>query len=867
MGFGTGIVLRYRDPRFYRKSSLLKRVSIEVDDMNEFSPPLQVEANCSTKFQYVEFKEMYNCHGCAAYSDVDESVRISIVFFQASHFFKHGGRGIRVRIVGNPDKDYFIKVFFGNERGQETEMLYIAPGDFSEKTISDLPHWDGGDNHGRVIIEVAWAGSVDDVPVNRHCFVTAHNAFANPDDGYVYCQQDRSITKQLRSGIRGFDLDVYYVDDQVVLAHELSPASGGALTKYIEKWTLGGKLKTLREQLLEVAAFLGGEGRSDVVWIFLESYVTSQQLETVLFDSEIRPYLYGLDSSGKWVKDALTNNPSYPGFGFKGNAAHDTNATFGEVKGKMVVFTNKRNNGAPSFCDYAVRTVYGDASLDSDLSKAMALDKECGSIVPSSRAFFLICNAPTYEPLEAARAIALKGAVALAVVCAVAGILESIFPPSLLAVLGGVALSHALAAFLDWQIREKYKRINSFEKLKAKCDWGAQDGDISQGHYGHRVNFLGVDFALDGDALEVAHYVDTSEIKEFLLHSDRLSRKSYPLGCLGLNVSSLSRCYISDPIKGGVIKELKFESGILRFEKPCEQHISGKLPIVAQISSTELIEVGYYELRPYESGALWDVVIAYKAFPIGVYGHLGERKVASLKQLDGAYSKSLNINSIGNIELRDSDFPAKSSQSAAFEVALEFEGGDVVSVCTGSGFSSMMLNVSTSNFAKAVAETQSRSTSMKDYARREVSETLSLSSCGFAVPENYDGFSGLAGVKNFTDFRRSLGDASDSGCRDKAQAFIPYPFPWLWSSPENPSVSSFDEIYITSNESDSAIEHCPFNCLGFNMPLGLVDGQYRIMSRKSKGGSSLMGSVVVFKGNIERLDFDMRSIATSIKPS
>jgi len=53
----------------------------------------------------------------------------------------------------------------------------------------------------------------DDISDNRRydqaAFLTAHNAFAATDLGWVYAQQKLSIREQLEYGVRGFMLDVY----------------------------------------------------------------------------------------------------------------------------------------------------------------------------------------------------------------------------------------------------------------------------------------------------------------------------------------------------------------------------------------------------------------------------------------------------------------------------------------------------------------------------------------------------------------------------------------------------------------------------------------------------------------------------------
>ncbi|MCF8178883.1 MAG: hypothetical protein K9J74_10280, partial [Sulfuritalea sp.] len=43
-------------------------------------------------------------------------------------------------------------------------------------------------------------------------FLTAHNAFANEEEGWKYHQQSKSILNQLRYGVRGFMLDVHYAE-------------------------------------------------------------------------------------------------------------------------------------------------------------------------------------------------------------------------------------------------------------------------------------------------------------------------------------------------------------------------------------------------------------------------------------------------------------------------------------------------------------------------------------------------------------------------------------------------------------------------------------------------------------------------------
>jgi hypothetical protein len=117
-------------------------------------------------------------------------------------------------------------------------------------------------------------------------FLTAHNAFANYQEGWQYAMQELSIKNQLEYGVRGLMLDVYpsRKGDEIVLCH-----GGCGFWHHIfnqHMISFDPTHKTLRSTLTEINDWLD-QNPSEIITIFLESYVDPALLDTYIKSHEI----------------------------------------------------------------------------------------------------------------------------------------------------------------------------------------------------------------------------------------------------------------------------------------------------------------------------------------------------------------------------------------------------------------------------------------------------------------------------------------------------------------------------------------------------------------------------------------------------
>lgn len=102
-----------------------------------------------------------------------------------------------------------------------------------------------------------------DPRLDQVSFLTAHNAFANSDEGFWgrVPNQSYSLRSQLEQGVRGFQLDAY--------------ATGGTV-KMCHNFCLWGE-RTLAQGLQSIVDYLNKD-RNAIVTVFLEDYTTVEQL-------------------------------------------------------------------------------------------------------------------------------------------------------------------------------------------------------------------------------------------------------------------------------------------------------------------------------------------------------------------------------------------------------------------------------------------------------------------------------------------------------------------------------------------------------------------------------------------------------------
>lgn len=103
----------------------------------------------------------------------------------------------------------------------------------------------------------------------KNCFLMAHNAAASKANGFVYFQQELSITELLNMGVRGLNLDVRLDNGTVFLVH-------GSMNETRAQMA-GASPPPALSAFSEVAAWLAAHP-SETVLILLESYVPDAQV-------------------------------------------------------------------------------------------------------------------------------------------------------------------------------------------------------------------------------------------------------------------------------------------------------------------------------------------------------------------------------------------------------------------------------------------------------------------------------------------------------------------------------------------------------------------------------------------------------------
>jgi len=111
-----------------------------------------------------------------------------------------------------------------------------------------------------------------------------HNAMSNDEDGWNLPNQNFNITRQLTEGVRGFMLDTYEEQGELLLCHTLC---------------FRGSQQPLVEGLGEITTFLEANP-NEVASIILESYITHAQTAEAFQDSGLIDFVYAHEAGEPW---------------------------------------------------------------------------------------------------------------------------------------------------------------------------------------------------------------------------------------------------------------------------------------------------------------------------------------------------------------------------------------------------------------------------------------------------------------------------------------------------------------------------------------------------------------------------------------
>lgn len=126
-------------------------------------------------------------------------------------------------------------------------------------------------------------------------FLTAHNAFANTEDGWKVSQQSFNITNLFDYGARSFAIDLHYHQGEISLCHEIKGQTDPTKSCSLSKALRGFKDPVMLEDWLTDCKLILEKAPKDIVTLHLESYVPAHEVK-ILFDKvDITKYLLKQD--------------------------------------------------------------------------------------------------------------------------------------------------------------------------------------------------------------------------------------------------------------------------------------------------------------------------------------------------------------------------------------------------------------------------------------------------------------------------------------------------------------------------------------------------------------------------------------------
>ena len=643
MGQGTQMQISSLDGRAASRDRKLVLHTNEHEDMNDWNLPAEV-ANGTTESFYIEFQNWEDGYGTGAGTiKVADGYEVYFRFAVAQDHYGITGYDYQtVAQLGGRYGQYVLTVLKNNEvvavcREGETKEIKDCP-----------PHWDSDMRppEGYLRLHLQWVGDTR-VPVSRMSWLTAHNAFTSPGDGWIIYQQSSTIAGQLEGGVRSFMLDTWEKDGQVVLAH------GG--TSFAHGLQKIGFYRPLASVLESFRAFLQ-EHPGESISIFLENSAPDGLLWEAF--QPFLPFVYG-----KMVEGRLT----YPDLRMEGPG--DTVARMPDLHGKMVLFIDSGSSWIPRVWDYCIETTYGDSSLDPNLAKAMRQRPESGATNQNVQSFpFLIVNHfPDFNWQVAARDASF---VAMGVLAAV-----PLFGP----LLAGVA---AVAAVTFTILHaERLSSVNSGERLKQKVDWAlqpptAENGGVDSGHYGRQPNFFALDFVLSGTAIDAVNYASSQAIDEYLERQSRLFPAEFPLAVFGMKGRAGLVAYRVDAMHRRHVLPIAGENVVLRLPESDQEEF-------VYLDCDPGYTVNAVRMTPRKVGdvLVWDVVFNMRVVPVSDYLPRGAGAAGAYAvPVAGGAEIPLDINVLNQIEV-----VLRRDASTEFAIYLRVAGAPPVLCATCRG--------------------------------------------------------------------------------------------------------------------------------------------------------------------------------------
>ena len=134
-----------------------------------------------------------------------------------------------------------------------------------------------------MIAECNQADVLCDRRFDEVAYPTTHNAMSNQAEGWLFPNQNNTVSTQLADGVRALMLDTHYLDGQPYLCHEYCQLGS----------------KPLVDGLAEIRAFLDRHPY-EVVSIIFESYISAADTAAAFTASGLDPYLHAQGAADPW---------------------------------------------------------------------------------------------------------------------------------------------------------------------------------------------------------------------------------------------------------------------------------------------------------------------------------------------------------------------------------------------------------------------------------------------------------------------------------------------------------------------------------------------------------------------------------------
>lgn len=568
MGYGTRIRIAILDSSKHGITEIEQiEKSVQTDDMNRFDlKKIQILTNNSdSDYQYCEFKLLHNGSGKIKFRIGKQFKpnfgKLTIEIVQEAHFAKSNKHHAVFQLEC---QDKSISLLTDNEGFKRLIFPDFNDGkldtNINQKLQGMPPHWSKDDIEPKGCLEIKLVSTEDAIlPVKNFTFLCSHNSFVNPQNGYILCQQDLSIEKQMHSGVRALMLDTYVHDGKIVLSHLKPNSAANVLQRLSTK-----SHPTLKGTLETIAKFLK-EHPDDFIFIFFEdetfAEVSKENHSKIynLWREELHPFkdiLYCAKSDNAQKFDMID-------YIFNSNDSIFSIATNKDLRGKIALFSSSRSSKhvVPNIWKHCLETVYSNESLDANLKKSMKQRAEAIAENNNNKnlPFLIVNHFPSIDIFDAIRSY---------------GLLFSGIVGIFTGRIGYFAAAFLSTSAIGYYADSRIKKRDSANKLIEKAEWANKEGDALEGHYNKYPNFYAIDYINKSDALQAINHFNKKMVDDIIDMERNIFPIEIDLGILGLTPDDrpIAILHYVDGSKPN--QPLIISDNILHIDKPSEENFN-----------------------------------------------------------------------------------------------------------------------------------------------------------------------------------------------------------------------------------------------------------------------------------------------------